>query len=262
VAEAVDAAVAGNPGPFLQALHHGGNRLRRKPSPLVGEPEPLQAVGAVHQVAVQGLPRLALQGEDPHLRPLAQHLGLLELGVEVGELDTGELGEPEPGVGEHGDNRLVAAAEEAGAGAELVLAAIEHGHDLAVGVGLDLAVVGGGELESPDAVLGEVLLLVGGPAEQPLYHPPVVVDGGRGCRSARGAGAVLIPPAVPGGGDVVKEVPQVLPGDLAGVFGPALPLGVPQQVIKADPEVALGVGGEVAPGEEVALGERSQGNCF
>ncbi len=230
--EAVDQAVASHPGPLLQPLDHGGDGLRRQPFALFGEPEPVRIrLGTVRQVTVERLHRLTLQGDHPRLRPLARHPKMLKGRVEVGEFDAGQLGEPYPGIAEKGDDGLVAGAEEAGPEAVLLLTGLEHGQHLGVGVRLHLADVSCGELEPPDAVFGEVILLVGRPAEQPLDCPAVSVDGSRVGPAGRGARGVSKAPAFVVAADVVKELADVVAGDFRGRLWPAALVGVPAEML-------------------------------
>ncbi|MBA7604828.1 hypothetical protein ES703_11956 [subsurface metagenome] len=182
--------------------------------------------------------------------------------MEVGELDASQLGEPYPGIAENGDDGPIAAAEEVGPEAVLFLAGLEHRHHLGVGVGLHLAEVWSGELQPPDAVLFDVVLLVGRPAEQPLDHHAVAESGPRGGPAGRGAGGVIQPPAVGVAADVVQELADVVAGDLLSRLRPAELAGVPPEVLEVGPVVALGVGREVGGCPQEDVDEFVQGDGF
>ena len=94
------------------------------------------------------------------------------------------------------------AAQKSGVVAEFILAGIKHGHHLAVGVWLNLPVVGRWKFEPPDTIVGQIFLLILCLSEQLLNNPSIVIDGSWGRLAGRGAGPVGIPPAVVGFADV------------------------------------------------------------
>jgi len=262
VAEAVHQPVAGDPGPLLQALYHTGNRAGREPLTLVTQPQPLRALsGAVDKIAVQRFHRLALEGKHPHLRPFARNPHLLYGRVQVGEFDSGQLGKTHPGIGKHADDGLVAGAQEPRR-LKLILATLQHGQHLAVGVGLDLTVVCPGQLQSPDAVIGHDLLLVRCPSEQPFYHPAVVVDRARAGRVVRGAGRVPVAPAILALAHIIEKLADVVPADEAGRLRPALFFGVPLEVFQAGLIVALGIRGQLPPADKEGGDKLGQGKGY
>ena len=169
------------------------------------------------------------------------------MGVDVGEFYPAQLLHPEPGGDEQGDDGLIADAEIGVAEMDILLAYLEHGVHLVVGVGLDLAVARGAQLQAQGRVVVEVLLGLG-PVEQGLHHLTVVVDGGRG-RLLKG-GALGGRPAVLLGGHVAQEVPDVLAGD-GFRPGPALAAGIPLEVAEQGAVEVAGVFGEVRPAGEV-----------
>ncbi len=143
VAEAVGAAAGAHPGPYLEAIDHDPDGVEGEGLAVVGQPHLVAALLAVlGEVEFQGLFRLAAHGHHTELRPLAQDAGLLQLGVELGELHLGQLGEPEAGIDEDGDNGLVADAQVAVAPLDILLAGGEQGVHLVVAVRLDILVVG------------------------------------------------------------------------------------------------------------------------
>ena len=227
VAEAVGAAAAPDPGPALQAVDHDPDRVAGQGLAVVGVPHLVAARRpGLGEVVFQGLAGPAVQGDDPQLGPLAHDAGLVQVGVEIGKLHVGQLLQPEAGVDEQRDNGQVADAQVAAVVLDVPLAGVQHGLDLVVGVGLDLPVMGAGQLEAGRRVFVEVLLFLG-PAEEELQHLGVVVDGGRG-RLPGGAPPPVAAPAVLLGGDVTQEVREVLPADLSRL-GPAPLPGEPLQ---------------------------------
>ena len=246
VAEAVGAAAAGHPGAVLQAPDHGPHAVEGHRLPFIGQPQRLPPLWSEFQVAPQRFPGLPVDGHHPHLAPLAQHLELLQPGVEVAQADIAELFQPEAGGDEYGDDGLVADAEVAVAEPDVILADLEHGPDLIIGVGADLLVVGRPHLEPGHRVLGEVLLGFG-PVEQGFYRLGVMIDGGRGGRLV--GAAPRLGPAALLGGHIVDEVPDMVPGD-ARSFRPAMLAGKPVQFRKDVLVVGPTLWGEVLPGQE------------
>jgi len=246
VPEAVGAAAAFHPGPPLQAVDHDLYRAAGKRLTVLGLPELIIPRGpGGGKVAFQRLPRLPADGHHPELGPLARDAGLPQLGVEVGKPHPGQLIQPEAGVDKQRDNGLVSDAQ-----VPLVrgmLAGSEHGLHLLVGVRLDLAVVGAGQIQPYRRVLGQVLLVLG-PAEEELDHLGVVIDGGRGGPAGGRAPTVAVP-AVLLGGDITQKVRDFFPGQALG--GRPVPVpGKPLQSHEAALVVFHRALGEVSPRAE------------
>ncbi|KKN86955.1 hypothetical protein LCGC14_0262240 [marine sediment metagenome] len=255
--EAVGAAAADDPGPFLQAAEHYLDRVAGQGPAVIGLPE-LIAPRLPHlgQVAFQRLAGLAVHGHHPHLGPLAHDPELAQIRVEVGKLDPGQLGKPEPGVDKERDNGLVSDAQAA---ALVLLAGIEQGLHLLVRIRLDLAVAGAGHIEPHRRIFREVLLVLG-PAEEELDHLGVVIDGGRG-RPFFGGAAPGAGPAVLFGGHISQKVGYVLPADLLRV-GPVLGPGIPGQSRKAVLVVLHRALGKVSARAKETRHEVVQGQAF
>lgn len=252
VAEAVGAAAGAHPGPALQAVDHDpycGGRHRRA---VVGQPDGVAARRPeLGEVELQGFSRLAVDGHHPEFRPLAQDSDLLQLGVQLGELHVGQLLETQAGIDEDGDNGLVADAQVAVEPLDIALAGGQQGADLVVGIGLDIAVLGAGQAQSPRRAFPQVLLVLA-PFKESCRHLEVVVHRARG-GFLGGAAAATVIPAVGFGVQVVHEVAQVVAGQRRR-RRPVVLGGEVAQPVEARLVVLDGLGGEASarPGGDVA----------
>lgn len=253
VAESVGAARFGDTGLYFDAADQRLHRVGTQVCAELGQPEVVFAAVSDAEVGLQCLSGGTVDRDHPQLIPLAQDTDLSQVGVEVREFDTGQLGEAQAGIGEDGDDGLIPDAEVALG--DLLLAGGQHSADVIVAIGLHLLVVGAGQLEVEGRVMGQQALL-GRPVKEGVDDASVVVDGSRG--SLLKAFPPLSRPAVLLGSHVGQEVDDVLPGDFSR-WWEVLALGIPAEAAEALLVVVDCLGGEVAAvvqeaGDEVGEG--------